>query len=239
MSTPKSTAADYAHVTPANVERIRAVLAQVTDRHEYSASGLYDMDNLVFKTADKQQNCSSCLIARASRLSEWLTNYDAANLVKGSKAPKMAAVPEVTFQDVIGKYALAIGDTPGEQLATIDTVLALNDLGMTTAELALVADAYNVIGGSPYPGAIALGSDAKPEGATVSLLIQKVNKETNVAEGDVIAVTFTPGSEDPLKGTLINDATGKGVGAGTYVDADGRTIAVQVGAKATIAIDLT
>jgi len=54
---------------------------------------------------------------------------------------------------------------------------------------------------------------------------------------DGIPLDFTPSADNALKGTILH-ADGSNVKAGTYTAADGTTIAVSVGNKATIKDDL-
>lgn len=66
------------------------------------------------------------------------------------------------------------------------------------------------------------GGDAPAEGV----------KRYDMGEG-VLGMDYTPSADDAAKGTILN-ADGSKVKAGTYTAADGTTIAVSVGGKATI-----
>jgi hypothetical protein len=66
------------------------------------------------------------------------------------------------------------------------------------------------------------------------IILQRVNKDTYVAEGDALYGDFTPNADDATKGIVTNSITGKALAGGTYATEDTtKLLSVQPGGKAS------
>lgn len=227
----------YDHVTPELLAAVKVVLAEY-NRDTYSVSHIYGAHNGIMQLNETPQSCRTCLLSRAQALQKWYVEYEAA---QSGKAPATVVPPipdavlpltEEQEAGLMSDIGITAENTPQEYKDAIDAYLAN---AIPNEDLRPLYDAKSVVLG------LAIAEGAKAPGITLSL--QKVNKETGVAEGDAISAVFTPNSEeDATKGTIINTATGKGLAAGKYITLEEtpRNLSVQVGAKATFVVeDLT
>lgn len=119
-------------------------------------------------------------------------------------------------------------------------------------QLITTADGIAMIGEEaapegPYPLAdgstIVVGVDGKlvdttqistEETKAPQIILQKVNKDTYVAEGEPFFGIFTESADDATKGVVVVAETGKAVAAGTYATEDVKQVlSVQPGGKAS------
>lgn len=215
--------ADYSHVTPKLLTAVALVLGDAA-KHTYSVTRVYAAHNAVFQLKEVPQSCSSCLRNRARALRKWLKEYkDQLPKSEGAVEP-VRGEDESAYDFLVRRLALAIGDTPAEELATLNTLLEPgypNEL--TDEETDAVLTRIGELEAEPqYSDPSAPGFVAPALGIT----------RIPMGEG-LVPFDFTPGADDPNKGTILY-ASGDKVKAGTYETATGQEIAVQPGGKATL-----
>lgn len=231
--------------TVALVEDVLAMAA----KNRYSVSKIFTAHNTVFGLSDAQSGCASCLTTRVSALRKWygdtlpVDNPEAfRNKVLGDITPAQTAEqgPDAWLAEQTAARAIGEGSTDDERLAALQDIAESINSGKTTfpdeqhvqyltGEIeetkARIAAAKNsgepdyLDPTSPHHVAPAKGVTRYPMGE------------------NILPLDFTPSKDDALKGT-IKGADGSNVKAGTYTTADGTTIAVSVGNKATIKDDL-
>lgn len=232
MSKKQKHPVSYDHVTPKLLAQVNGAIKDA-DKHKYSVSRVYGAYNAALLKNDKHEACASCLRNRVAALRAWARGY-AAQLPKVEGAPTLErGADESVYDFLVRRLSLAIGDTPGEELATLNTVLEVGELTdeETDAVLTRIGELerdVTVIEKDPnnpqYPAPV-LGVTRFPMG-----------------EG-LVPVDFT--TEDgsaAVEGSKgrVRYASGDNVRAGTITTASGHEIAVQPGGKATIkAQDLT
>lgn len=217
--------ADYSHVTPALLKAVVLVLGEAA-KHKYSVSNVYGAYNEALQKKDKAQTCSSCLRNRVRALKKWLSEYKA-QLPKSDATPIREA-DESVYDFLVRRLALAIGDTPAEELATLNTVVETgypNELSdeETDAVLTRIGELEAELKAEPQ-----YSDPSAPGFVAPALGIIRIP----MGEG-LVPFDFTPSADDPNKGTILY-ASGDKVKAGTYETATGQEIAVQPGGKATL-----
>ena len=212
-------AANYDHVTPELINQVEAVLADATN-HKYSVSRVYGAHNQVFKLNETGESCASCLKKRADALRQWYGEYQLgqteANVNPNQGNPPGG--PRISLEEVYAHYGSAIGETPEEEVAYLNTAL----------------------GNGGEEGTVSDENDRKFLEARLAKL-QTTNGTFSVKDkdGNTLDVLFT--SEDGVNGTLTytNEAgETKNVKAGTYTTENGDSYAVQPGGKATYKSDV-
>lgn len=188
----------------------------MADKNRYSVSKVFAAHNAVFGLKDQPQSCTSCLTMRVAALRKWYGTA-AADHNKG-----VAAVPtdEAGIRAYIENAAKSLGLT--EQSTREEFITSLTQLEQ-----------------GPHPAHIKdtiRGMIAQlAEDDTIAAPAEGVTRYPMPEDGNPL--DFTPSADNALKGTILY-ADGSNVKAGTYVTADGTTIAVSVGNKATIKDDL-
>lgn len=215
---------------------IKSVIAD-SEKHTYSMSKVYHAHNSVFKRNDKPQSCPSCLRNRVAELRSWLTK-------EKQSEPKPATPPAP--EAVAGTdYAKALESELAK--AGFDSSTPFEDIAPVIDEM--IANAKDDAAKAYYESAREqMAADAETEGPAPQYLDPSGEGFVPPAEGvvrypmgqgDELPIDFTPSEDDELKG-VVRYADGGNVKAGTYTAADGSTIKVQVGGKASIvAPDLT
>lgn len=216
---------DNGHITPELVERVNHVLSEAA-KHRYSTSGVYGVHNQVFKKNETAEACVSCLTSRVKNLRDWLKAYtmeqnEKGENLKGQKLEDLGATStdRETLQDVYAHYGAAIGTTPEEELAYLNTALGAtpDDAGTVTddKDRDILIDRLGV-----------LESQLRPRADVDAAVPVAVSDK----DGNVHIVTF---ADDKL--TFVNDAgETKNMKPGTYTTEAGDSYAVQVGGKATL-----
>lgn len=226
--------------SPEQVAKVRLVVKEANVNHTYSVSRIYAAHNAVFGLNEQPQTCSSCLTTRARNLTKWLADFDkAATPAQAKKVDAITPVddkPEAaTYDEVVAKYALVLGDDEASERATLGTIVeGGNALNMSAGELALVEARYNEIEPEPAPDveAVPTTGDKQDEPADVETATTPAANVQRLQAGELV-VDFTPSEADPLKGT-VKTAEGGSVKTGTHALSDGRKLAVSVGGKAAI-----
>lgn len=231
MSKKEKKGPDYGKATPALVKQVKGVIAE-SENHRYSVSAVFGAYNAAFGKNDKPQTCRSCLVNRVRELRDWYKGYLSYTAGKKGKGdnPEDDETPLMTFIDI----------KTGEAV-TLKVLKMENDEAEVQAE-----------DGSPAPeGEYTHHFES---GATVRVLVsngkavlvkpqyddpgapgfvEPATGVTRIPMAEGLPLDFTPGKEDPNKGTAVY-ADGTTVKPGTYKTGRGTDIAVQPGGKVTL-----
>lgn len=207
MSKQKKEAKTYEHVTPEMVGRIEAVITEATVNHKHSVSRIYAAHNEAFQVKDKPQACSSCLTNRVKALQAFLKDFKASDEGENFEA---GASSKAEGKTKAAPPASKFADKQGGEHATQAETDAAN----------AAIDAQPV---AQYTDAEGEGYVAPAEGSSRHFQ----------ADAEAMPIDFTPNEGSTDKG-MAKHADGKTVKPGTYALADGGTVVVSVGSKATV-----
>lgn len=232
--------------TVALVEDVLAMAA----KNRYSVSKIFAAHNAVFELKEQAQSCASCLTTRVSALRKWygeaapVDNPEAyRNAVLGQTSPAQATTvvrDVLTPQQVQEQYEAALRENLSEDSGPDGLLAAMELLAGDTS-----SDLHEYAGKMLEQHKAELEARIAADNSGPDYLDPTRPNHVAPAEGvtrypmgeGLIPFDFTPSKDDALKGT-IKGADGSNVKAGTYTTADGTTIAVSVGNKATIKDDL-
>lgn len=225
--------------TVALVEDVLAMAA----KNRYSVSKIFAAHNAVFELKEQAQSCASCLTTRVSALRKW---YGEPQQIDNPEAFRNAVLGDTTPAQTTGSKQPVQGPAAWTEArtATMGINEGSTDAERLTALQSIGADEFpsedhaQFVAGeiTEYEARIAAQDPAKdPNAPQFDAPAEGVTRYP-LGEG-LIPFDFTPSKDDALKGT-IKGADGSNVKAGTYTTADGTTIAVSVGNKATIKDDL-
>lgn len=203
----------FSDATPEQVAAAKQIIEDAA-KHRYYVSRIYGMYNTVTGKNETPQTCSSCLRARAREISKWYEEgtKDAVQVGKKTAAAKKAKAKTV---GVIVEPSKENADLPKGYKAALEGDAAVAGLKDNPA----VEETHPTADTDP------MGYPAPAKG---------VHRIPMQEEG--VVVDFTPNDgakfENGVKG-LAAYVDGKKVNAGTYKTAQGHTLKVQVGGKAT------
>lgn len=213
------------------IAQVQEVIA-MADKNRYSVSRIFAAHNAVFGLNDTPQSCTSCLTTRTAALRTWYGDTGKVNnpktggnpvQVTGDKDP--VAGPAAWTEARTATMGINEGSTDAERLTALQSIGADEFPSEDHAQfVAGEITEYEARVAAQDPNAPQF--DAPAEGVTRYPMPE-----------DGIPLDFTPSANNALKGTILH-ADGSNVKAGTYTAADGTTIAVSVGNKATIKDDL-
>jgi len=239
------------------VKQVEAVMEEAK-RHQYSVSRVYAAYNAVFQLNEKPQTCGSCLKNRAEKLTTWYRhgNKGVINLVPttgDTQAPPAITVNEAG--DLSGEPTFAITyivEEGEERFAVEDDGVTLAVVNFTPAEEGAQYGEATDREGNPAP-AFTYRQNA------VAYMVNADNGKYTVVTGEPIAEVKTPAAEGVTVLTLAEEgaklvyftsddqaiakvgskglvkyADGSNVKSGKHALLDGTTLAVAVGARATI-----
>lgn len=230
--------------TVALVEDVLAMAA----KNRYSVSKIFAAHNAVFELKEQAQSCASCLTTRVSALRKWygepqqIDNPEAfRNAVLGDTTPAQATSTVVrdvlTPAQVQEQYEAALRSKLTEDSGADEVLAAMEQMASDTG-----SELHEYAGKmlAQFKTELAAAQDNGPDylDPTHPNHVAPAKGVTRYPMGEgLIPFDFTPSKDDALKGA-IKGADGSNVKAGTYTTADGTTIAVSVGNKATIKDDL-
>lgn len=210
MSKQSNKGLAFSDATPEQVAAAKQIIDDAA-KHRYYVSRIYGMYNTVTGKNEAPQTCSSCLRARAREISKWYEEgtKDVVQVTKKAKAKASKTSVDLTPKaEDLQKGAVQPDGTTVEDAA----VAGLKD-NPAVEETHPTADTDPM--GYPAPA-------------------KGVTRIPMQEEG--VVVDFTPNDgakfENGVKG-IAAYVDGKKVNAGTYKTAQGHTLKVQVGGKAT------
>lgn len=216
----KQTADVYENVTPQLMEQVKAVLAEAK-KHTYSVSRVFGAYNTALGKNDKPETCASCLRIRVEALEKWLKGMPKTAAPTPDEAP--------TYEGIVKRLGLEVGDTPDSQYATLGTVLAEDyPVKLTDAERGVVQEHVDKL----------FTQLAQYDDADAAYYVSPAEGATRYAMADGLPFDFTPGDE-ANKGT-VTMADGSKAKAGTHLATDGTKLVVQANGNARLEVeDLT
>lgn len=231
------------------IEQVAQVLGMVA-KNRYSTSAIYAAHNAVMGLKETPESCTSCLVSRAKTLREWYdTKFDkqkiraivmdatagAAGRVEKPapvKETPAAAKPKQDDAFDLKAYMEQVGTEAGlGDDSTRDDIIAGLELLLDGEHPEAAREHMQAM----YDELVANRDDADPNAPAYEAPAEGVTRYPRAA--DEVPFDYTPSADDALKGT-IKGADGSNVKAGTYTMADGTTIAVSVGGKASIKDDV-
>lgn len=216
----KQTADAYANVTPQLVNQVEAVLADAK-KHTYSVSRVYGAYNTALGKNDTPETCASCLRVRVEALAKWLKGMPTTAAAKTAEAP--------TYEGIVKRLGLEVGNTPDSQYATLGKVLAEDyPVKLTDAERGVVQERVDDL----------FKDLAQYDNPDAAYYVSPAEGATRYAMAEGLPFDFTPGDE-ANKGT-VTLADGSKAKAGTHLATDGTKLVVQANGNARLEVeDLT